>query len=81
MSLLMDKVRKSQYEVDCEDSRRMIARAPEVLEILHGMMESSNHKSAGKKAYELRKQNNMKKDVSSARMLEELVYEIIESFK
>ena len=70
ISLLIDKVRKSNYAVDCAESRKMMERVPEVQDILQQMMKSAEHKSAGKRSHH-----------SAAQILEELVYEIIESFK
>jgi len=59
----------------------MLERVPKVQDIVHQMMNSADHKSAGKKSSELRDQQNITQGTSAAQVLEELVYEIIESFK
>ena len=71
MSLLINRVRKSQYEIDCVESRRMLARAPEILKSVRVNVD---------KLQSEKKVNDTHRK-STGPLLEELVYEIIESFE
>jgi len=72
MSLLTNRVRKSKYEIDCVESRQMLLRAPEILQSVRANVDRIGTETKWKK-----KEHR----ASCAASLEELVYEIIESFE
>lgn len=74
MSLLNNRVRKSQYEIDCEASRRMFARVPDVLKLVRDKVDKLQSEKQGNAIPKAMK-------ASSGKLLEKLVYEIIESFE
>ena len=85
MSLLCTKLRKSHYEIDCDESRNLVGKAKEMIDIVDQYLNDENPKKTKKsitqKVTEMREQINIEKGSSNAKQLEELVFDIIESFK
>jgi len=81
---LVEKVRASHYETDCEQSRRMLLRAPQVLEAVDGMMKSEraqfSEQSLGKRTHEMKTHENILGGTETAKLLDDVVFEVVESF-
>lgn len=85
MTLLTEKLRKSHYEIDCDESRNLIIKGKEMIGIVDNLLNNENPKktkqSITQKVVEMREKINIEKGSDQCLKLEELVFEIIESFK
>ena len=85
MTLLTQKLRKSHYQIDCDESRNLIGKAKEMIGVVDQLLNNENPKKTkqtiSQKVNEMREKINIEKGSDNAKQLEELVFEIIESFK
>ena len=88
MTLLTTKLRNGQSDIDCDDARNAVIRAKELINIVNGILSRENQKkqengknSIHEKVCELRNEMNIEKGSSNAKILEQLVFNVIESFK
>eukprot|EP01084_Bolivina_argentea_P238062 399954_1 len=88
MKLLVTKLRNGLHEIDCDDSRYLKNRVRELINVIDQMLHDQNPNKGNKEKPSITKRVNKLKEHSTmmmgssvAKKLENIVFDVIESFK